>query len=398
MRVFIVGADGYLGWSLGLRLRALGHEVRGWDNLSRRRWVGDCGSDSATPIAAFSRRCQLAPGLQWGDVTAYESVRKLLDDWQPDAIVHLGEMPSAPFSMADFHKAAWAQRNNVLGTLALLWAMHECCPDAHLLKLGTMGEYGTPPTPIPEGEFAKGDRWVRQDGSSWSLAGMIFPKRPGSFYHASKVQDTFNVEMACRLWGLRSTDVHQGVVYGVWLEEMGNEPELLTRFDYDEAFGTAINRFVAQAVCDLPITPYGQGQQQRGFLTLDDSMQCLCLLLDHPPQPGEYRSINQLEAVYTLSQLAQRVQAIGAEMGSASKVVHVPNPRREAEEHSYAPDALRLRALGFAPRHDMDATIRDMILRLTPHRERIAKHLKAIPPRTLWDAHRPPEGWPNDKE
>ena len=278
MKVLIIGSDGYIGWTLMNHLLEKGHEVTGFDNLSRRNRVNEIGSDSLTIIDSHSDRCKMLDKVHSNSFNGIvrmtlgkadpHYIRQTLRTIRPDAIVHLGEMPSAPWSMIDPYKAAITQQENVIGTLHLLWAMKEECPNAHLVKLGTMGEYGTPNCRIPEGEIPE-ECIANVPGYAihCPMRGLLFPRTPGSFYHISKVHDTYNVEFACRNWGLRSTDIMQGVVFGL-------DKDITTRFDYDEYFGTAINRFCAQAIIGHPLTVYGKGGQTRGFLTLSDSIQC----------------------------------------------------------------------------------------------------------------------------
>jgi UDP-sulfoquinovose synthase len=387
MRVLITGVDGYLGWTLALHLAARGHEVAGIDNYSRRAWVGELGSQSAIPIAAMAERLsayrrRLGQSLRFyrGDLCDWDFVRNAYRSFRPEAVVYLGEQPSAPFSMIDVHHAVFTQTNNVVGTLVTLHALRDVAPDCHLVKLGTMGEYGTPNLDIPEGWFDLEFRG-RKDR-------VLFPRRAGSWYHQSKVHDSHNVEMSCRLWGLRSTDIMQGVVYGTRIPEMQGDPELATRFDFDQAFGTAINRFCAQAVIGLPLTPYGKGHQKRGFLPLRDSMQCLTLALENPPAAGEYRVFNQFEEVYDVSELAARVQRIAVELGLDAKIHPMENPRTEAEQHYYHPDCEHLRRLGYRPGSDLDTELRCMLHDLLPHRDRIEERREAQFPDIRWDGSR----------
>ena len=387
MRILITGVDGYLGWPLAIHLAARGHEVAGIDNYARRGWVGEMGSQSAIPIAPMAARLHayrehLGQNLRFykGDLADYNFVLNAYRSFRPEAIVYLGEMPSAPYSMLDVHTALYTQQNNVLGTLVTLHAMRDAVPDAHLVKLGTMGEYGTPGVDIPEGWFELDYRGRKER--------MLFPRRAGSWYHQSKVHDSHNVEMACRLWGLRSTDIMQGVVYGTAIDEIEGRPELATRFDFDQAFGTAINRFCAQAVIGLPLTPYGKGHQKRGFLPLRDSMQCLTLTLENPPEAGEYRVFNQFEEIYSVMELAERVQRIGAEFDLDVKIHPLENPRTEQEEHHYAPDHQHLLDLGYQPTHDMDTELRSVFGDLIPHRNRIEERREAQFPDIRWDGTR----------
>src|SRR2546422_3349588 len=328
MRVLIAGIDGYLGWPLALHLAARGHEVYGIDNFSRRKNVAEVGSWSAIPIPNMRRRLEVARNLLGlrikffhGDLRKYQDALSVLRESKPDAIVHLGEQPSAPYSMIDCKHASFTQENNVSGTLNLLWAMKEFSPRAHLVKLGTMGEYGTPNIEIPEGFFE-----IEYQGRRDRLP---FPRQAGSFYHLSKVHDSANIALACKIWGLISTDIMQGVVYGSRTRELADY-RLNTRFDFDQIFGTVINRFCAQAVIGYPLTPYGRGGQKRGFIALVDSIQCLTLAIQNPPRSGEYRVFNQLDEVYSINELAKRVKRVADTMSIHVEINSVENPRVEA--------------------------------------------------------------------
>ncbi len=279
--VIIAGADGYLGWALSMTLASRGYQVVGIDNFSRRRNVEEIGSWSALPIitmperlSAFSNSHGKSIAFVAGDLTNYATVRDLIARYKPTAIVHLGEQPSAPYSMIDVNHCVYTHTNNVVGTLNILYAIHETSLDTHLVKLGTMGEYGTPNMDIPEGFFE-----IEYKGRKDRLP---FPRMAGSWYHWTKVHDSGNIMFACNIWKLKSTDVMQGVVYGT-RTDLITSPELFTRFDFDEVFGTAINRFCAQAVIDYPLLPYGKGHQKRGFIALRDSMQCLTIAVENPP-------------------------------------------------------------------------------------------------------------------
>lgn len=388
MRVLICGIDGYIGWPLGLSLMAgEDFEIFGVDNFSRRSWVEDAGSVSAFPIAAMDERLPVAetvfgnaPTFFHGDLRDYDFIAEVLAEVDPHAIVHLGEMPSAPYSMKDAEHAYFTQENNVLGTLNLLFAMRDHCPEAHLVKLGTMGEYGTPNLDIPEGFFE-----VEFNGRSDFLP---FPRQPGSFYHLSKVHDSHNVAFTCKVWGFSSTDIMQGVVYGTTTAEIERDERLRTRFDFDSVFGTAINRFCAQAVIGEPLTPYGRGGQTRGFICLRDSIQCLALTLRNPPGLGEYRVFNQFDEVYDVFSLAQAVSKTADELNLRPSISHIRNPRIEAEDHYYNPESLALRKLGFSPTHTLHEELKLMLTDLMPHRERILKMKDAIYPAIDWNPSR----------
>lgn len=385
LNILILGMDGYIGWSLALHLAEKGNRVTGIDNFSRRRTVEEIGSWSATPIHSMEKRMQVAKAnyqerirFHEGDLVDYKFVSDVIKSCKPDAIVHLGEQPSAPYSMIDVAHAVYTQQNNVIGNLNLLFAMRNFSPDAHLVKLGTMGEYGTPPLDIPEGFFE-----VEYNGRR---ANMMFPRQPGSFYHASKVHDTFNIMLACRIWGLRSTDIMQGVVYGTRTNEinLSENPDLCTRFDFDEIFGTAINRYTAESVIGHSLTVYGKGGQTRGFLALVDSIQCLTLICENPPAKGEYRVFNQIDEVYNVTELAEIVAKVGRRNGLAVEVAHVPNPRHEAENHHYKVEARHLRNLGFKPTRSLEQEVGLMLEDLTPFKDRIKEKEQVIDPKTTW--------------
>ncbi len=387
MKVFIAGIDGYLGYPLAQYLTARGHEVAGNDIYLRRQWVEEVGSQSAIPTytmderrAAFKARYGEAFLFREGDLLDYEFTRKFLQDFQPDAIVHLAEMPSAPYSMMDQAHAAFTHTNNVIGSLNVLWAMREVCPNAHLVKLGTMGEYGTPNIDIPEGFFEIEFRGRKEK--------LPFPRQPGSFYHLTKVHDTHNTMFACRIWGLNATDIMQGVVFGTQIDEMGDDPRLRSRLDFDQCFGTAINRFACQAVIDHPLTLYGKGGQTRGFLPMRDSMQCLTIAIENPPQAGEYRVFNQFEECYTIEELAHKVQHAAADVGISAEIQHFDNPRKELETHYYNPDRQNLIDLGYQPTHDVEAEVRIMLQDLREHRDRIMQKRDILVPDIRWDGTR----------
>ena len=387
MRVLIPGIDGYLGWPLALHLTVAGHEVAGVDTFLRRQWVEEMGSDSATPIVPMSERTQAFKENFDKDLTFYEedlcnydAVERIFKEFQPEAIVHLGECPSAPYSMIDVHHATWVQVNNISSTFNLLFAMRDVTPDAHLVKLGTMGEYGTPNIAIPEGFFE-----IEYRGRKDRLP---FPRQAGSFYHQSKVHGSNNIVLACKLYGIKATDIMQGVVFGTHIDAMGEDEQLLTRLDFDEAFGTAINRFTCQAVIDHPLTPYGKGHMKRGFLPLRDSMQCLTLALENPPDGGEYRVFNQFEEVYDVYELAEKVARVARRLGLNTEVHHLENPRVELEEHFYEPDHSNLLDIGYQPTHDVEAEIEIMFNDLIRYRDRIEARKDVLIPSVHWDGRR----------
>ncbi len=387
MKVFIAGIDGYLGWPLAVYLTAHGHEVAGADLMLRREWVAEVGGTSAQPIEdrdtrlqAFKEKFGKDLDFRVGDLTDYDFVKGFFEEFQPEAVVHLGQMPSAPYSMIDQQHCVWTQQNNVVNNLNLLWAIKEVVPDAHLVKLGTMGEYGTPNVDIPEGFFE-----VEFRGRKDKLP---FPRQAGSWYHQSKVHDSHNTHFASKMWGTRATDIMQGVVFGTQIEEMGDDMRLRSRLDFDQCFGTAINRFCCQAIVGHPLTLFGVGKQKRGFLPLVDSMACLRLAVENPPEEGEFRVFNQFENAYTITELAEMVQEVGAEIGLNVEIKHYDNPRKELEEHYYNPDRQHLIDLGYEPTHDIKSVMKQTMLDLMDNKHLIEEHIEALVPDIRWDSTR----------
>jgi UDP-sulfoquinovose synthase len=400
MRVMILGLDGYLGWTLALWLGSRGFEVSGIDNYSRRDWVMERGAHTVVPIARMTERLQAAQevlginiNFRRMDIADRRALREFIDEIKPDAIVHYAECPSAPYSMIDAEHAIEVQRNNVLGTLGLLFAMRDVVPETALIKLGTMGEYGTPLTgrPLFEG-FFPADAVLNWDDREWSLGGELTPRDPGSFYHISKVQDTFNVYESCKYWWLRSYDVMQGVIYGVHTDQVAADPLLRTRLDIDEWFGTVINRFVAQAVVGIPLTIYGAGAQTRGLIALEDAMQCMTRLIVSPPEPGQYAVVNQISGYYSIRELAETVAQVGrAEFGLPVKIQRVENPRVEADRHPFEPIYEKLpKEYGFQPQVTPEEEVYRMFELLTrPEvKARIEQKKHLILPRTWWSGEK----------
>jgi UDP-sulfoquinovose synthase len=394
MRMFIAGMDGYLGWSLAQHLTRRGHEVAGADALYRRSWVTEMGSVSAIPIADVEDRLRALREHSrqeipfWrGDLREYGLVERIFREFQPEAVIHLGECPSAPYSMIDREHTTFVQMNNLTTTFNLMFAIRDITPGAHLLKLGTMGEYGTPNVDIPEGFFDVEYRG-RKDR-------MPFPRQAPSWYHWSKVHGSNNIMFACKIWGIRATDVMQGIVFGTRVDSLSEDRRLRTRLDFDQAFGTAINRFCCQAVIEHPLTPYGDGGQVRGFLPLRDSMQCLTLGLENPPDEGEYRVFNQFEETYSVRGLADTVQQAALTLGLKVPVSPVENPRAaiERQQHYFAPDHDRLRQLGYQPSRDVAGEVGEMLEDLLPYRDRIAQHQQALLPSVHWDGRRHQVGY-----
>jgi UDP-sulfoquinovose synthase len=370
MKICILGGDGYCGWATALYLSAKGHSVAIVDNFVRRLWDFELGAQTLTPIQPLSDRLRAwqeltkrSIGLFTGDVNDYEFLAGAIEDFQPDTLVHFAEQRSAPYSMIDRKHAVFTQVNNVVGTLNLLFAIKELCPDCHLVKLGTMGEYGTPNIDIEEGYIR-----IEHNGRSDVLP---FPKQPGSFYHLSKVHDSHNMMFACRIWGLRATDLNQGVVYGTVTDEVVLDEALINRFDYDDVFGTVLNRFCAQAAVGHPLTVYGKGGQTRGFLDIRDTVRCIELACLNPADPGECRVYNQFTEQFSVLQLAEMVQAAGSKLGMRVELEHVPTPRVESEQHYYNAKHSRLIDLGLQPHYLSDSLLDSLMNIAVRYRDRI---------------------------
>lgn len=381
MRILILGGDGYLGWPTAMYLSARGHEVSLADNMLRRRMHLERSTDSLTPIPLLQQRVEAwerASGIRLrtfvGDLCDPAFADEIVRETLPEAIVHYGEQPSAPYSMLDREHAVFSQRNNVEGNLNILWSMKEYAPECHLVKLGTMGEYGTPNIDIEEGYIE-----IEHNGRRDTLP---FPKLPGSFYHLSKVHDSHNIHFACRIWDFRATDLNQGVVYGIETEETKQHPDLATRFDYDELFGTVLNRFCLQAVIGQPLTVYGKGGQTRGFINIRDTLRCVELACENPADAGEMRVYNQFTETFTVAELAKTVQGAMAAYGGSIAIEPLPDPRVEAEEHYYNPRAEKLLELGLEPHMLSDELVKSLFSTIERYRDRVIE--SAILPRTRW--------------
>jgi UDP-sulfoquinovose synthase len=378
LRILILGGDGYLGWPTALHLATRGHQVALADNFVRRDWDDELGVESLVPIAPLDERVATWEALSGyrfetyvGDLCDGEFVEAMVREFDPDTIVHYAEQSSAPYSMLDRQHAIFTQMNNVVGTLNVLYAISAHNRDIHLVKLGTMGEYGTPNIDIEEG-------WLNVTHRGRTDR-VMYPKRPGSFYHLSKVHDSNNLEFACRIWGLRVTDLNQGVVYGQETDETSLHPGLATRFDYDGVFGTVLNRFTMQAVLGLPLTVYGAGGQTRGIINIVDTVQCIRLASENPAEPGEFRVFNQFTEQMSVREIAETVAA--AYPGEC-RIEHVDNPRVESEDHYYRAAHTGLLDLGLVPHLLSDTLINSMFLIAERHKDRIS--LEAIRPTVKW--------------
>ncbi|WP_414565276.1 MULTISPECIES: NAD-dependent epimerase/dehydratase family protein [unclassified Anabaena] len=381
MKVLVIGGDGYCGWATALYLSNRGYDVGILDSLVRRHWDNELGLDTLTPIAPIQQRLQRWQDLTGksidlfiGDITNYEFLKKVLHQFEPNALVHFGEQRSAPFSMIDREHAVLTQVNNVVGTLNLLYAMREDFPDCHLVKLGTMGEYGTPNIDIEEGYIT-----IEHNGRKDTLP---YPKQPGSMYHLSKVHDSHNINFACRIWGLRATDLNQGIVYGVLTEETGMDELLINRLDYDGVFGTALNRFCIQAAIAHPLTVYGKGGQTRGLLDIRDTVRCIELAIANPAEPGEFRVFNQFTELFSVGDLALMVKKAGNAMGLNVEINNLDNPRVEKEEHYFNAKNTKLLDLGLEP-HYLSDSLLDSLLNFAVKYQQRVDH-KQILPKVSW--------------
>jgi UDP-sulfoquinovose synthase len=389
MRVLILGGDGYLGWPTALRFSARGHEVAVVDNFSRRRWHREHGTGSLTPIRELDERIDAWREISGEQIRRYigavengDFLDEVVAEVRPEAVIHYGEQPSAPYSMMSRERAVETQHSNVIGTLNLLFSMRDHVPDCHLVKLGTMGEYGTPNIDIEEG-FIEIDHKGRTDT-------LPFPKLPGSLYHCSKVHDSTNLHFACRIWGLRATDLNQGVVYGVETEETNRDERLITRFDYDEIFGTVLNRFCVQAVIGHPLTVYGTGGQTRGFLNIRDTLRCVELAVENPAQRGEFRVFNQFTEQFSVGQLADLVKHAAEHLGYSVEIKHVDNPRVELEDHYYNAAHTKLLDLGLEPTLLREELIESIVHAIEHYKAHVIE--SSIDPHTRWNPSKSPAG------
>ena len=380
MRILVLGGDGYLGWPTALHLSDAGHHVGVLDNFARRSYDHEMGVQSLVPIEPLRVRVE-----SWrqcsgqrievfaGDLCDAEFTLDAVRAFGPDAIVHYAEQRSAPYSMIDRKHAAYTQQNNVVGTLNVLFAIAETDRDIHLVKLGTMGEYGTPNIDIEEG-WLEVEHKGRRDR-------VLFPKKPGSFYHLSKVHDSHNIEFACRIWGLRATDLNQGVVYGQETPQTVRDDRLANRFDYDAIFGTVLNRFVIQAVLGHPLTVYGSGGQTRGIIDVRDTVECIRLACENPAEPGEFRVFNQMTESMSVADMAKTV---AASYPGEVDVEYLDNPRVEQHEHYYNVVHTGLVELGLQPHLLSDTLISSLFDLAERHKHRV--DLAAMRPTVNWRA------------
>ncbi|MCK9189685.1 NAD-dependent epimerase/dehydratase family protein [Acidithiobacillus sp.] len=382
MRICILGGDGYLGWPTAMHFSARGHKVLAVDNMIKRHWeaVVDVAPLEPTPLLQgravhWHGKTGKVIEVVVGDIaTDPELLQRICRDYQPDVIIHYAEQPSAPYSMMNQNAAIHTQQNNIIGTLNVMFAMHDHCPQAHLIKLGTMGEYGTPNIDIEEG-------WI-EIGHKGRKDRMLYPKKAHSLYHLSKVADSNNLEFACRVWNLAVTDLNQGVVYGIDTPEMDNDPDLRTSFYYDDIFGTVLNRFVVQAAIGHPLTIYGNGGQTRGYLNIQDTLQCVELAALHPAKAGEFRVFNQFTEQFSIMDIAGKIQKVSGTRDLDVAINHLPNPREEMEQHYYHAIHTGLPELGLKPHMLTDDVIAHMLDRAISAKDNVRR--VGLLPRVTW--------------
>lgn len=382
MRILILGGDGYLGWPTAMHFAARGDEVHVVDNYLRRQIALETSSEALIPTpnlieraALFEAHANRRIGVTIGDLADYQVMAAVCAQFQPDAVIHYAEQPSAPYSMIGRSQAQRTLRNNLDVTFNCIWAVLEHTPACHIVKLGTMGEYGTPNIDIEEG-------WIdiQHKGRSDRF---LFPRAAGSLYHTTKVLDTDLLWFYVRIHGLRVTDLMQGPVYGLSTPEADLDERLLPNFHYDDIFGTALNRFLVQAVAGVPLTVYGKGGQTRGYLDLRDTLQCVELAVRHPVERGQLRILNQFVETFSVNQLAERVCQAAHQLGLDASIEPIANPRKEREEHYYNPAHTGLLELGLQPHYLTDKVLVEMLRLLQRHANRMDR--TKILPRVRWN-------------
>ncbi|WP_319526435.1 NAD-dependent epimerase/dehydratase family protein [uncultured Desulfosarcina sp.] len=370
MKILVLGGDGYLGWPTAMNLTAHGHEVAVVDNYLRRNICReeDCEPLYEVPnlnsrVRQWKRQSGYKIQIFIGDLCQWDFMETVFRSFEPEAIVHYAEQPSAPYSMLNRNAATLTLKNNLDVTANVIFAVREFSPQAHIVKIGTMGEYGTPNIDIEEG-------WIDIEHKGRSQK-FLYPRQASSLYHTTKIMDTDLLWFYVRMWDLRVTDLMQGPVYGIHTDETNDDPQLLPFFNYDELFGTVLNRFIVQAVADYPLTVFGKGGQTRGYLNIKDTLQCVRLSLEKSADPGELRIFNQLVETFSVNDLAQRVKDAGSGFGLNVQIKSVENPRKEAEDHYYNPAHTGLLELGLEPNYLSEEVLGKMIETVLRHKDNI---------------------------
>lgn len=382
MTVLILGGDGYLGWPTAMHFSSQGHTVAVVDNYLRRTIARQTDSEALMENPNLSKRAELFKAttgkeirVHIGDLTDYRVMEDLIKTYKPDTVIHYAEQPSGPYSMMDFHEASLTINNNLNVTFNLIYAILTHSPATHIVKIGTMGEYGTPKIDIEEG-------WIEIEHKG-KKDKFLYPRAAGSLYHTTKVMDTDLLWFYVRTYGIRVTDLMQGPVYGISTPEADLDRRLMPNFHYDDIFGTALNRFLVQAVAGVPLTVYGKGGQVRGYLNLIDTMACVQLASETPAKQGELRIFNQLTETFSINQLAEKVETVGNRMGLKVDVAKIENPRKESEDHYYNPTHTGLRDLGLKPHYLTDDMLEGMLRKVVDHKDRI--DTGKIMPRVRWN-------------
>jgi UDP-sulfoquinovose synthase len=381
MDVLILGGDGYLGWPTAMDFAAAGHSVTVVDNYLRRQIAEATDSEALLATPSLTQRAATFKAIFGheikviiGDLSDHEVMFDVVQNSQPDTIIHYAEQPSAPYSMRGFDEARKTFQNNLDVTFNCIWAILEHAPKAHLIKLGTMGEYGTPNIDIEEGWIE-----IQHNGRKGTF---LFPRAAGSLYHTTKVLDTDLLWFYVRTYGLKVTDLMQGPVYGLSTNEADLSPSLCPNFHYDDIFGTVVNRFLVQAVAGIPLTVYGSGGQTRGYLNLRDTLQCVRLASENPAKKGQLKIFNQFTETFSVNQIAEKVQNVGNALGLKVEVKSIPNPRMEMEEHYYNPVHSGLMELGLKPHYMTDDVVASMLERILKAKDQIVAN--RILPRVRW--------------
>ncbi len=373
MQILVLGGDGYLGWPTAMHFSNRGHDVTVVDNYFRRNACTELDVGMLYPVPTLVERAKIWHSLTGkeikvviGDLSNSELMRSLFTgnvrySWAmdssftgiPDTVVHYAEQPSAPYSLINYKYANITISNNLLVTNNLMFAVRDLAPDTHIVKLGTMGEYGTPNIDIEEG-------WI-EIAHKGRKDCFLFPRQASSLYHTTKIMDTDLLWFGVRMWELRVTDLMQGPVYGIETQESMLDERLRPIFNYDEIFGTVVNRFVTQAVIGHPLTVYGEGGQTRGYLNIKDTLQCVHRSADNPPEKGKLRIFNQIMETFSVNELAEKTKRAAENIGIHVEIKKIENPRKEAEAHYYNPTYQGLLDIGVEPHYLTDEVMIDML-------------------------------------
>ncbi len=370
MKVLILGGDGYLGWPTAMNLSNHGHEIAVADNYMRRTLMVEEGVEPLYSVPDLEQRVKywktktgISISTYIGDLANWDFMFRIIDEFRPDAVVHYAEQPSAPYSMLNRKAASLTLHNNLGVTANLIFAVKEIDPDIHVIKLGTMGEYGTPNIDIEEGWLD-----VEHKGRKHKF---LYPRQAGSLYHTTKIMDTDLLWYYIRIWDLKVTDLMQGPVYGVFTDESDGDENLMTFLSYDEIFGTVLNRFIVQAVAGIPLTVYGKGGQTRGYLNIKDTLNCIRLSVENPAVSGELRIFNQFTETFSVNELADRVVDAARHFDLSVDINHMENPRKEMEEHYYNPANTGLLELGLKPHFLTESVLQELLGKVLVHKDRI---------------------------